>query len=68
MHIEWMYKYMYVYIHASPDLSVRTVHQHTEGAQSLALAADVGGVPVYHHAVPDRPAASQLIPAQRDGL
>lgn len=45
------------------DLSVRTVHQHAKGAQSLALAADMRGVPVHHHTVPDSPTTSGLVPA-----
>lgn len=44
-------------------LSLWAVHQDPEGAQSLALTADMGGVSVHHHAVPHRPAASCVLPA-----
>lgn len=45
------------------NLSLRAVHQNAEGSQPLTLAADVRGVPVHHHAVPDRPASRQIVPA-----
>lgn len=48
------------------NLSLWAVHQHAEGAQSLALTADMRGVPVHDHAVPDCPTTSYLIPAERD--
>lgn len=44
-------------------LSLWAVHQYSEGAQSLALTADMGSVSVHHHAVPDCPAATCVLPA-----
>lgn len=44
-------------------LSLWAVHQYPEGAQSLALTADMGSVSVHHHAVPDCPAATCVLPA-----
>lgn len=48
------------------NLSMWAVHQHAKGPQSLTLTADMRGVPVHDHTVPDRPASSQIIPADKD--